>query len=94
MSHTSRRAARNHGTNFDAVVVGQALVSRNKFTISHDEHCLSIEVESCQQIDDGYRSLDLEIPSWVMQSYLHLHIIAGLGVKLLGAFRETFGLAV
>jgi len=29
-----------------------------------------------------------------MQSNLHLHIIAGLRVKLLGVFRETFCLAV
>jgi hypothetical protein len=28
-----------------------------------------------------------------MQSYLHLHIIAGLRAKLLGAFRKSFSLA-
>ena len=29
-----------------------------------------------------------------MQSYLHLHIIAGLRAKLLGAFRKSFSLAI
>ena len=66
------------------------MVSGNKFAVSDDENGLTVEIKSCQQIDDGDRALDLEFPSWVMQSYLHLHIIAGLGPKLLGAFRNTF----
>jgi hypothetical protein len=78
-------ASRNNRTNFYGIIVGEGLISRDKFTVSNNEHSLPVEVETRQQIDDGDGTFDVEIAAGVMESNFHPDMIAGREPKHLGA---------